>query len=452
MGADIEPESFDEDEISPRADRDKFGVRLNWTGCSYPHCAYWEAKDRAIHSPLTIHNYPYYLHEQNYAHSFNKRYLGIFDEAHTIENVMMQYIEVLISSRTFNNIWMYFKDMPFPIIPDYVNMEDWKNWLIGIHKDLVGISEKYGTFASIQRDMGDSSNRIQELKSRKMVENLTNRINELISDLNDDIDNWVALKDKMSVTFKPVTINKYTDQLFKHTQKHILVSATILDKEKLAKFLGIEDEIKFFRINDSTFPVEHRPFYQKYAGKAVYKEMPQFLPKMINTIDGIISTRLQYKGVIHTHTNEIARYVMANSKYKQYMMTNVALRDDGGNFINNDERREDIFERFFQSKAPNIMVTPSMKMGVDLKDDLARWQIICKIPYPSLGDPQIKKRVEKDQSWYDYITSMLLIQSYGRICRTKDDWGETFIVDGKFSDLYDRSFSYIPKWFKEAIR
>ncbi len=453
MGAEIDPENFEDDNASPRADRDKFGVKFDWSNCSYPLCAYWQAKDKAIHSPLTIHNYSYYLHEQNHAHSFNKRFLGIFDEAHTIENTLMTYIEVLISSRTFNGIWMYFKDMPFPIIPEYTKMEDWEKWLQNIQGELKGISEKYGTFASIQRDIGDSSNRVQELKSRKTVENITNRITELLDSLEDDIDNWVVLKDKTSATFKPVTINKYSDQLFKHTDKHILISATILDKEKLQKYLGIEEEVKFFRIGNSTFPVEHRPLYQKFAGRAIFKEMDQFLPNMLRIIDNdIIPTRLQHKGVIHTHNNEIARYIMANSKYKQYMMTNVSLRDERGNFIDTDERREDTFERFFQAKAPCIMTTPSMKMGIDLKDDLARWQVLVKVPYPSLGDPQIKKRVEKDQSWYNWTTAMLLIQTYGRVCRSVDDWGETFIIDGKFSDLFNQNIGFFPKWFKEAIR
>lgn len=453
MGADIDPAIFDDDSASPQADRDKFGVKLDWEGCSFPHCAYWEAKDKAIRSPLTIHNYAYYLHEQNHAHNFNRRFLGIFDEAHTIENTLMTYIEVLISSRTFNGIWMYFKDAPFPIIPDYDSMGNWRDWLEGIHGDLEGITEKFGSFASVQKDMGSTENRVQELKSRKTVENLTDRIGELVSDMDEDPDNWVALKDKASVTFKPVTVAKYSDQLFKHTDKHILISATILDKERLAKYLGIEDEIKFFRINESTFPVQHRLLFQKFAGRAIYKEMDQFLPKMLGIIDNdILPTRLANKGVIHTHTNEIARYIVANSKYKQHMMTNVMLRDDSGNYIDTEERREDVFERFFQSKPPSIMVTPSMKMGIDLKDDLARWQILCKIPFPSLGDPQIKKRVERDQSWYDYITMILLVQTYGRVCRSVDDWGETFIVDGKFVDLYNKNFSICPKWFREAIR
>jgi len=30
--------------------------------------------------------------------------------------------------------------------------------------------------------------------------------------------------------------------------------------------------------------------------------------------------------------------------------------------------------------------------GLDLKDDLARFQIVMKMPYPSLGDPLIKRK------------------------------------------------------------
>ena len=41
-----------------------------------------------------------------------------------------------------------------------------------------------------------------------------------------------------------------------------------------------------------------------------------------------------------------------------------------------------------------------MAEGIDLKDDLSRFQIITKVPYPNLGDERIKIRCNKDYIWY----------------------------------------------------
>jgi ATP-dependent DNA helicase DinG len=115
-------------------------------------------------------------------------------------------------------------------------------------------------------------------------------------------------------------------------------------------------------------------------------------------------------------------------------------------------KRNDIFQTFFDAPTPCVMVTPSMRLGVDLKDELARWQIIAKVPYPYLGDPQVKKRTEIDSGWYEYQTITSIIQTYGRVCRSETDYGETYILDGKFDDIFSRNMSYFPMWFKEAIK
>jgi Rad3-related DNA helicase len=115
-------------------------------------------------------------------------------------------------------------------------------------------------------------------------------------------------------------------------------------------------------------------------------------------------------------------------------------------------KRNDIFQTFFDAPIPCVMVTPSMRLGVDLKDELARWQIIAKVPYPYLGDPQVKKRTEIDSGWYSFQAVSSLIQTYGRVCRSETDFGETFILDSKFIDLFNQNISYFPKWFKEAVR
>jgi len=222
------------------------------------------------------------------------------------------------------------------------------------------------------------------------------------------------------------------------------MSATILDHEKLGRYLGIDKgDIRFIRVDESSFPVENRPIHQDYCGRATAKTMDKYLPKMLRKIDEYyIPTMKKYKGIVHTHSHVIARYILEHSKHSSIMISNT----------DNERKREDVFQEFFDSDSPKIMVSPSMSLGVDLFDDRCRWALLVKMPYPYLGDPQVRRRMKVDPDWYDYNTLCSLIQCYGRTCRSIDDWADTYILDSMFVWLISRNKDTIPRWFMEAIR
>jgi Rad3-related DNA helicase len=66
-----------------------------------------------------------------------------------------------------------------------------------------------------------------------------------------------------------------------------------------------------------------------------------------------------------------------------------------------------------------------MSEGVDLKDDLSRFQVLVKIPYPYLGDPLVKKRMNKWSGWYSLQTAKKIVQAVGRSVRSYDDSANT---------------------------
>jgi ATP-dependent DNA helicase DinG len=93
-----------------------------------------------------------------------------------------------------------------------------------------------------------------------------------------------------------------------------------------------------------------------------------------------------------------------------------------------------------------------MTEGIDLADDLSRWQVICKIPYPYLGDPQVARRKDIDAAWYDWKTCLTVVQSYGRSIRSSDDYAVTYVLDADFSTFVKRQQKRLPGWFLEAIK
>ena len=62
--------------------------------------------------------------------------------------------------------------------------------------------------------------------------------------------------------------------------------------------------------------------------------------------------------------------------------------------IHSSKNRDKILEKHINSSEPTVIVTPSMTEGVDLKYELSRFQILCKVPYPYLMDKQIQFKMK----------------------------------------------------------
>jgi hypothetical protein len=97
------------------------------------------------------------------------------------------------------------------------------------------------------------------------------------------------------------------------------------------------------------------------------------------------------------------------------------------------------YKEFRETTEPKVMIASGLYEGIDLAGDDYKWQVITKIPFPSLAEPAIKFKAEKDPVWYHWETLKVLIQACGRICRGPTDSGTTYIIDSSWRNLYDRS-------------
>ena len=101
-------------------------------------------------------------------------------------------------------------------------------------------------------------------------------------------------------------------------------------------------------------------------------------------------------------------------------------------------------------KGKYTLISPSMHEGYDFKDDLARFQIMIKLPYPSLGDDYVKIKSKAVSGWYERQTLNKFVQAYGRGVRHYDDWCLFYILDGNFSRHINSKV--IPSYVREAIQ
>jgi Rad3-related DNA helicase len=93
-----------------------------------------------------------------------------------------------------------------------------------------------------------------------------------------------------------------------------------------------------------------------------------------------------------------------------------------------------------------------MMEGVDLADDASRFQILCKIPFPYLGDLVIKKRMDKNKQWYPYTTAKSIIQSFGRSIRNEKDYAVSYILDSDWERFYSRNKHMFSEDFNKSFK
>lgn len=404
-----------------------------------PECFYEQAKQKAVESYVALMNYKYFLCIMNYTGTFSQRKLLICDEAHSLDDECMSFVEFSFSSFYLSKLGLTSK------IPIYEKLEDYIVWLETILQKIK--LRKTETQEKLKNKFLEQSS-IQDFQ--KELENLINqelRVKTFLESRNDiewifDITSNEKLRSK-TIIFKPLTIGYFAEKLiFKHSEKRLFMSATILDNESFCKNLNIDlTKTKFIRV-PSTFSKDIRPIILTRSGNLGKNDLDNSLPKIVEDVAKILDYHDNTKGLIHCHTYKIAHYIQENIKpeFKNRMI------------FHDSETREETLNEFINSNEPKVLVTPSMTEGIDLKDDLARFVVIVKLPFLFLGDKQIKKRMEIDSEWYKWKTALTLVQAAGRAVRHDKDFCTIYIMDSQFGYFLKQNRKLFPNYFIEAIK
>ena len=419
------------------------GLRSNslpekYKSCSY-NCIYKQKKKEFIEKDLGITNFSYFLTEKNYSQKLPHKKVLVIDEAHNLENELTRFIEVSVSS--------YFSDKILKTkIPQEINTQFKAfKWIKEAY--LSKVTNKVNFIKSQIEKFGITSTKLEEFKK------ITKRLDMLVSHEKKidqfiklyDKDNWVfdidkSSKDNFKFIFKPIDISHYAKQyLLDYADYIIFMSATIISHEGFSISLGLPFEETVFIKEESPFPVENRPIIFSPAGSMSYKAIDKTLPQMVKMLEAIFENHKSEKGIVHTHSNKIAYYIKnnINRKFKRRIL--LAFGED----------REKMLEKHKKSKEKTILISSSMSEGVDLKGNLSSFQVLCKVPFPFLGDKVVKKKMNKWDWWYNTETIRTIIQSIGRSIRSEDDKAVTYILDGDWKRIKSKSLGMLPSNFYE---
>ena len=415
-------------------------VRESGYDCSVKHrCPYFSDRAIASNRRIAAMTLAYFMQTAG-SDVFRKRDVCVVDEAHGLAEWAEMYATVELDPRSVP-IW---DDLRVPEVDSVERAVEYADALVGTcqrRKDELLATPELTPDETRTRD------RLQE------------RISELqwfVDDYRDPGSATEWLVDQQEppagaddgeggpLTIKPMNPEKY----LKHTvwdrgNRFALLSATILNKAAFCRQVGLNpDDVALVDVGH-TFPVENRPLYDVTQGKMNYAERDETLPDVARALVRIMQEHADEKGIVHCHSYAI----------RERLRDLLADFGVAGRVRSHDrEGRDAALETWKATDDPDVFLSVKMEEALDLEGDLARWQLLCKAPYPNTSDSRVAHRLEDDQwAWYYRTALRTVVQACGRVVRAPDDYGATYLADSSLLDLFDRARTDMPDWFREQV-
>ena len=383
-------------------------------------CTYYSARNRSIVSKNAVFNYKMYMCLPEH---LKKREYLICDEAAELEDELVSNFSVDVRDRTLRNL------LPnFSYHVDVDNPSNVKAYLSELVVELYELIKELESSIAKSRKRGASQTEINRMLTAKNLHGQVKTCLEHWSQCE-----YITEKTKTGITICPLKVDKLSHTLFDNAEKVLLMSATIIDSANYAKSLGITDYV-YIEI-PSAFDPANAPIVVSSKYKMNRNNWETLMPTFKGIIEKICRDHGDVKGIIHTHNMDITNYMRENLQGDRFLFREKGI-DNG-----------DILRQHLDGKDNTVLVSPSMTHGVDLKDDLARFQIIVKAPFLPLNNKRIARLFKMDPQWYANKMLTTVIQASGRGIRNKDDHCATYILDGCIVQSILDNANKLPKYF-----
>lgn len=382
-------------------------------------CEYYNARNSSIASKHSVFNYTMFMCLPEH---LKQREFLLCDEAAELEDEIVKNYSIDIRTKVIDSL-----------LPDYRRVVDVDN-LSSVKQYVNELCPLlYDVVQSLERTISNKKKKPSNLEIAKLTNART-----LYGQVKTALEHWgqteyIAERTKTGIIISPLRVDKLSHNLFDCADKVLLMSATIIDPANFAKSLGITDYA--YVEMPSTFDASKAPIIVSSKYKMNRSNWEKLMPLFKTTITQICDKHKNDKGIIHTHNMDITNYLRQNLTDKRFL-----IREQG---VANQE----ILELHIGNQTNTVLVSPSMTHGVDLKDDLARFQIIVKAPYLPLHSKRIKKLFDTDPQWYTNRMLTTVIQATGRGVRSADDHCVTYILDGNIVQSILDNVDKLPKYF-----
>lgn len=434
--------------------------RLNKTTCDF--CPYDESKNGYMGGRVSLTNFHLYLTYAIYNQKmFDQRESNVLivDECHEFDDVMSDFIsikitETLIKRLKFTNEYQIIKALSkVKNIQDYVDFL--RYFLAEISSTIATMDHSMVGNRDIQSDKRDlkistiTGGSNKDVKTMQIISDLKQylqKIDIFLKEYDANPHNWVLESNynektkQKELSLEPIWAYDYLEKyVWSNYDMVILMSGTILDKHLFCELNGLDEETSVYYSVPSPFPTENRKVYYMPLGKMSFTKKEDTFKNYVPYFHKILKKYEMQKGIIHTNSFELADWIKRDVENSRLIFHDSSTRDD-------------MLRLHMESKDPMVFVSPSVGTGVSFDHEKSRFQVIAKIPYPSLNSQKNKLRQKNNPEWYAWKTVSGILQMCGRSVRSKTDYADTIILDGSFSDVLRFSSKYLPDWFQESIK
>lgn len=440
----------------------------------YETCGYFSNRNKAIKSQVSLLNYSYWLIQRNYVAPrmpeyaevpFGVRHFTICDEGHKITKIVQNHFSPRITEKTrpkLEELRTFVKNEFNKDIK--VNPDELKRVISKLHKsenkfeiyklisEFVGmltrfliivepIKEEIATdYEGVQLPKG----LIKGMRLFDWVKDLHCKFEdyeEIINNTNEDV--IIKNSNKNGIVFNCIDESYLMGKYFhKQTGFTLIMSATLGGKNKFTKAIDAPAGTVTYYDMPSRFDYTKSPIFLYLKRKMTYREKEKNFPWVFSTIEKIMEFHKNERGIIHTGSYENSKriYEALPGKYRNRLL----------HYSDSEEKKQILDE--ISERNNTVLIGPSLLEGLDLKNDLSRFQIFAKVPFPSLADKYVSEKMKVDKDWYDWETVIGILQGLGRSVRTKDDHAITYFLDGSLYNLISRNRTGFPSDFYDRLK
>lgn len=439
----------------------------------FKQCGYLTSRKKAIKSPVALLTYPYALIQRNYVEQqqqgngrgspFPQRDFVVCDEAHKLLDIVQSHFSPIVShdiTKKTEKLLTSLADIGQPAPPTNIGRLDKVIHRIYSIEDQTGLLKLIKEVTKILADVVRSASTLRENAQAEFTADQVPaewiavfNLADWVKDVHCKLEDYAMIIDKVGVHKliknpgeSTITFNCIDEYYL--LQKHfftkfgfkLIMTATMGNPSDFMRNHGIK-KAKYFKI-ESNFDWEKSPIIFYPGKKMSARFLNDNLEWAINSVTRIVREHSEESGIIHSGSYEL------NTKIFNGLPKDVKKRIV---LYKGSEEKSEALKKMMKKKG-HVLMGPSILEGLNMIDDHSRFQIFLKVPYPHLGDKYVAAKLEYSQKWYNWKTSISILQGVGRSIRTPEDWAITYMLDGCFADLMKSAGDQFPPEFKARLR
>ena len=327
-------------------------------------CHYYLQKYDALTSNHSLWNYHAFFTIMKFNKKLFEDYLDrkvtVFDEAHKIEDQIIQFVGFDIFSGQVDECNLNSEKYDFTDLDSVIKLTD--DMAYSYAKKIKDIKESSAFQKKPDYELISGLERRYNRSAQAKIDIMTDKENFVVNDPVKDFNGNFR-----TISVRPIDVSKFANEFFE-TEYQLFMSATI-DKSSFCENMGLDkDDVAYVDTEKSPFPIENRTIDLLNIRRLSYGSTKEDELEVIKTIDRILDEHSNERGLILTSSIPRCQKILQNLSPKNASRIRICHSK------NKDGKSQDDVITEHASDPTGVLLSSSLWEGVDLKDDLSRFQ------------------------------------------------------------------------------